>query len=264
MNWLRNSIYWGLGLLVLAIVLGFVQSEQRKMTCKGISIDIDHNYSGNQFISEDGIRELIRDLGYHDSSLLSDIDIQQLEARLNNNPSILRAEAYLSIPGKLMVDIDQRKPVIRVFSQDGSSYYIDEGGWLMPLSGAYTSRILVANGFIMAPYGPSSQVNLSLPVENDSVEVNNLLRDLYQVAMAVQNDPFWEAQINQVYHNDNGDLELIPRVGNHRIVIGDAENLDEKLHKLMIFYKKGLSKTGWNEYSVINLKFHNQVVCTKK
>lgn len=264
MNWLKNSIYWVLALLGLAVVLGFVRSEQQRMSCQGIEIDIDHNASSNRFVSEEGIRELISDLGYNDSSLLSDIDIQQLENRLNNNPSILKADAYLSIPGKLLVDIDQRKPIIRVFSNDGSSYYIDEEGYLMPLSPAYTSRILVANGAIWAPYGPSSQADLSQPMANDSVMANDLLRDFYKVGMAVQNNPFWQAQINQVFRNDLGDLELIPRVGNHRIIIGTADNLDQKLKKLMIFYEKGLSKTGWNEYSVINLKFHNQVVCTKK
>ena len=59
------------------------------------------------------------------------------------------------------------------------------------------------------------------------------------------------------------DFELVPKVGNHKIVFGGIDNLESKFEKLMIFYKKGLSKTGWNEYSEINLKFKNQVVCTK-
>ena len=46
-------------------------------------------------------------------------------------------------------------------------------------------------------------------------------------------------------------------------MIGDAEDLDKKLYKLRLFYAEGLNKTGWNEYKVINLKYANQVVCTK-
>jgi cell division protein FtsQ len=39
----------------------------------------------------------------------------------------------------------------------------------------------------------------------------------------------------------------------------------EKFEKLHTFYLQGLNTTGsWNKYSVINLKFKNQIVCTKK
>ena len=60
------------------------------------------------------------------------------------------------------------------------------------------------------------------------------------------------------------DIELIPRVGNHTIVFGDANQIESKFEKLIVFYNKGLSNTGWNEYSVINLKYEGQVVCTKR
>ena len=48
------------------------------------------------------------------------------------------------------------------------------------------------------------------------------------------------------------------------IVIGEVYNLESKFNKLMLFYEEGLSKTGWNEYKTINLKYKDQVVCTKR
>ena len=91
-----------------------------------------------------------------------------------------------------------------------------------------------------------------------------MIDDVFKVAEFIRTDPLWHAQIEQLYVNKELEIELIPRVGNHRIVVGDATDLKKKLDKLKIFYKKGLSKTGWNEYSVINLKFANQVVCKKR
>ncbi|MEP7169164.1 MAG: cell division protein FtsQ, partial [Bacteroidota bacterium] len=79
----------------------------------------------------------------------------------------------------------------------------------------------------------------------------------------IANDAFWNAQVEQIYVTEQSEIELIPRVGNHRIILGDASQLDEKFNKLMIFYKQGLNNTGWNNYNTINLKFTNQVVCTK-
>ena len=62
----------------------------------------------------------------------------------------------------------------------------------------------------------------------------------------------------------NSSREQEKHVGNHKIVFGGVENLESKFEKLMFFYKKGLNKTGWNEYSEINLKYKDQVVCTKR
>jgi cell division protein FtsQ len=48
-------------------------------------------------------------------------------------------------------------------------------------------------------------------------------------------------------------------------VFGEAKDFEEKFEKLKTFYTEGLNKTdGWNKYSTINIKYKNQVVCTKK
>jgi cell division protein FtsQ len=54
-------------------------------------------------------------------------------------------------------------------------------------------------------------------------------------------------------------------VGNHKIIFGKAENIAEKFNKLKLFYTEGLNKSdSWRKYSIINLKYKNLVVCTKK
>ena len=87
--------------------------------------------------------------------------------------------------------------------------------------------------------------------------------DLFKMANFISQDEFWNAQVSQLFVNDEKEFELIPRVGNHEIIFGEAEKIPFKFDKLMVFYKEALPKTGWNEYSTINLKFKNQIVCTK-
>ncbi|MEO8088452.1 MAG: cell division protein FtsQ, partial [Bacteroidota bacterium] len=67
----------------------------------------------------------------------------------------------------------------------------------------------------------------------------------------------------QIFVDAAGDMELIPRVGNQTILFGDEKQMEEKFNKLYTFYKKGLSKTGWNQYKTINVTFKDQVVCSK-
>jgi len=70
--------------------------------------------------------------------------------------------------------------------------------------------------------------------------------------------------IEQLYINKKSEFELIPKIGNHTILFGDIKEMKDKFEKLIAFYKQGISKSGWNKYKTINLKFKNQVVCTKK
>ena len=68
----------------------------------------------------------------------------------------------------------------------------------------------------------------------------------------------------QLHINENKEVELIPRVGNHVILLGGEEEMEEKFEKLLLFYQKGIQQTGWNKYSIINLKYKNQLVCVKR
>ena len=83
------------------------------------------------------------------------------------------------------------------------------------------------------------------------------------LAQYLNDNKFWRQNITQIYVKTNGDIELIPRVGTHTILLGTAENCEKKLNNVRKFYDKVLSRKGWNFYKVINVKFDNQVVGEK-
>jgi cell division protein FtsQ len=60
-----------------------------------------------------------------------------------------------------------------------------------------------------------------------------------------------------------GDIEMVPRVGNQKIILGSADSLQTKFRNLLVFYKKAIPKVGWDTYKTINLKYANQIVCEK-
>ena len=89
------------------------------------------------------------------------------------------------------------------------------------------------------------------------------LDELYTLARFVRNDEFWKAQVQQIIVEANGELTVVPTIGDHHIS-GRTDKLEQKFKKLKLFYLKGLNKTGWDQYSHINLKYKDQVICTKK
>ena len=69
---------------------------------------------------------------------------------------------------------------------------------------------------------------------------------------------------DQIYRDAKGDLYLTPKLGSHVVQIGSAQQLDEKFRNLMAFYTRGLPQVGWETYSQISVKYHGQVVCTRR
>ena len=253
---------WVLLSLGLIGILGFVNHAQKQMVCTDINIRID-NSNGNFFVGEEDIFGMV----YHEMDTIlgrpiSAIEAERLEHKINNHPSVSNAEVYKTIDGKLHVEVSQRTPIVRIFSANGDSYYLDSTGKVMPPSDKYTSRVFVASGYNNEPFKKVSHLNARTVA--DSLRKYVLVDDIFNMAQFIRTDPLWNAQIEQLYVNKEFEIELIPRVGNHRIVVGDATDIKTKLDKLKVFYDKGLNKTGWNEYSVINLKFANQVVCKKR
>lgn len=235
---------------IIVVLLSFVNGERKNLKCKSVAINITPI---NQFFVESNdIKRIIPD----EQHLLKEkpfsmLNLAYLEGLLAHNPYIEKAEVYVSINGKLNIDINQVMPILRIIDKSYHSYYINEKGSVLPLSSKYTSRVLVATGNI-----PTRTVNA-----NESSQ--ELFSQLYFLAFFINNNEFWKAQIEHINVNVDAEFELIPRVGNHRILLGRTENLEEKFTKLMAFYKNSLKKVDWNQYSTINLKYKDQIVCSR-
>lgn len=156
---------------------------------------------------------------------------------------VKNAEVFVNNQNIVKINIYERTPILRIIPDNGESYYIDDEGLRMPLSNRFKAYLPIASG---------------------SIKESFALNELYTIAQFLRKDIFWNAQIEQIVVQPNEELILIPRVGDQQIILGKTDGFREKLDKLMAFYQKGQNETGWNKYSVINLKYDKQVVCTKR
>ena len=76
-------------------------------------------------------------------------------------------------------------------------------------------------------------------------------------------DKFWKNQVEQLNVLSDGSVELVPRVGDHIVYLGQPVRVAKKLERLRKFYRYGLAQTGWNKYSRISVEFDNQIICKK-
>ena len=254
---------FGAGFLVL---LSFVNTSQQALLCKSIEININDKVQ-HDFIEESDLMERINGNDKILGHPLGTINISLLEKKILSNPYVATAEVYSTIDGKLQINVVQRDPIVRIITMRDEQFYIDRNGKFMPVCDHYSLPVIVASGYIFDTYAemqiPAWQGN-SLQTDTTLPQQESIMNQIFSLSQYIDQDTFLNAQIEQIYVNAQQEIELIPRVGNHKIILGSTVDLEEKFHKLYIFYTRGLNKTGWNNYSTINLKYKNQVVCTKK
>ena len=190
---------------------------------------------------------------------VKEISVSEIENRINVLRELKVAEVYMTIDGTIHVYVDQRNPVMRVMPDNGGDFFIDEEGVVIRRRNLYTPRLHIVGGNINI----SSAMLNGVSVLDTSIK-NSILKDIYYLVNYINDDDFWSAQIDQIYVDDNDEIDLIPRVGNQLIHLGTIENYEGKLRNLEAFYDKVLPEVGWNKYSVINLEFKDQIVCKKR
>ncbi len=260
-----SLVLWIIGLSGLVASLAFVSKKQKYIKSQNLNVAII-NTNDNMFIDEEDVKLFFKDR--KDSVLqtsIKNIEVTKLEKALNSHPAIENAEVSVDVNGDVNVNVKQRTPIVRVINLDGESYYIDSQSKLMPLNDNYTARVLIATGNIFEPYAQRYTFSVEEIAKHELYSKVSVLDDIYKLTLFINKDSVLTSLIHQINITKEKEIELFPSIGNQKIIFGDAENIEEKFNKLKLFYTEGLNKTnGWNKYSTINIKYKNQVVCTKK
>lgn len=242
---------WIVSLGGVITLMSFIEIKKAGVTCKEVKIYIP----GSQYFIDKKEVDNILQVSSHSliGRKIEDINIHDLEKKLRANPFIEYAQVYTDMDGVIRVEISQRQPILRILNRFDQDFYVDQHGLKLPLSPNFTARVLVANGYVDEGFGGKV----------DTLHTA-LAKDIYKTADFIRRDSLWDAQIAQIYVDDKHEIELIPRVGSHRILLGDADSLETKFSNLLAFYKQAIPKVGWDAYKMINIKYANQVVGVKR
>lgn len=233
-------------IIFLGITLGFTHIERKGLVLKTINVSFKEPY---QFITDKEVEAIVlRNFKRLRGALLDSVNTHEIELKIEENAWVHNAEVYkgyalsdtMNAAGRLNIRIEQEVPVLRVVNDNGG-YYVNEHGKKMPVSLHHSSNVIVVTG---------------------SVTYDRLTKTLLPFVKHLHEDNFWRSLFLQINVEPNGELVLVPRVGNHRIVLGTTDNLEQKLRNLKLVYTKGFDGEDWKKYKTVNLKYNNQVVCT--
>ena len=225
-------------------------SKKNKGQCKDYHIIIKGAHN-NFFIDKNDVEQLLMktEKGNIKGRPVASFNLHELEQTLEQTTWIDAAELYFDNQDILHVTVMEKEPVARIFTTEGNSFYIDSLGRKMPLSDKMSARVPVFTNF------PDKKILSS----KDSL----LLNDVRTTANFIVHDPFWTSQVAQIDITPDRNFEMVPVIGNHLVRLGNGENIDQKFRRLLLFYKQVLSKTGFDKYKVINVRYKGQVVASK-
>ncbi len=258
-NW-KKTFLVTFDLLIAAYLVMAVTSWNKpartKAVCEKVVIDIaDGNVNG--FLNSAEVKALLqKDKLYPLAQPMESINPRQIEQALRLMPFVRTAQCYTTHDNHVCITVTQRTPIVRVKSDNGEDYYIDDNGGVMPNS-QYTSDMMIVTGQVSRDYA---------------------CRYVYLLAEGLMADDLWRNQIEQINILPDRTVELVPRVGEHLVNIGQlpegataeerrdrvGEFVRRQTRRLEQFYREGLKFAGWNKYDYISLEYSNQIVCRKK
>jgi cell division protein FtsQ len=239
-KYLLRWVVLGTAIIGLLAALYFFNYRQSSQICQQINIDFVN--TKNPLITKDALlryiqKDSIRIIG----TKTSEMALTAIEESLENNAFVSDANCYVAMNGDLEIEVYQKTPILRVEPTGSKGYYLDENGDFFPLSKEHTPRVKIATGHIN----------------------HDLDNKLYTFTSYVNQSTFWNGFIEHIFVRPNNDIVFTTQIGGHEVVIGDNSRLEQKLDKLERFYKRASVHIGWEEYREINLKFKDQVICSK-
>lgn len=259
-SWLKN-ILWVVFIVAIFVVMSFVHESKNNQVIGLPDVKISV-FEDQVFLTEDDIINRLKDQGLIvDDMVYSELNINKIERFLEQMNEVKEVKVFINSGNFWEIKIELKQAIARLFNLDGSSCYLDKDGNLLPTSINYAAHVVTVSGYINET---DFTKNVETVINNDSLRTIEIIDDLYAISDYVCLNNFLSAQITHVYVNASKEFELIPRVGDQRILFGKAEDIAGKFKKLEVFYKEGISNAGWNKYDTINIMYKNQVVCSKR
>lgn len=229
------------GYLVFSAVAMTDRHEDVRM-CKGVDLHITDSLD-IELIDENMILSLLQEQSVDPVGLpLDGIDLERIEQTLRLHPLVGNVECYKTGGDMLRINISSKVPLVRVMNNRGQDFYVDSKGEILS----------------------QHSLAVQLPLATGYIDRKFASDQLLKVVAAIDRSEFWKAQVEQINVTREGQIELVPRVGDHLLILGTPDNIEGKLDRLMNFYENGLDNVGWNKYRSISVAYDNQVVCKKR
>lgn len=241
----RNILF----MLSIPVIIGafvFASVSTKNEICGKVIISF--NNSQLSFVTQENILAIIKPKGLiANKAKLRNLKLRDIENCIEENKWVQNANIFVSADNNVHIKVEQKIPVVRIQPENDfeEPYYLDKFANVIRYSTQYIPDLPVAT----SPELGFTSSDLSLK------------SDIVTLANYIAKDSFWKSAITQISIDENKSISLIPAFGQQVILLGDVNQLDNKMQKLFQFYQQGNRTVNWDKYDEIDLRFERQVVC---
>lgn len=238
--------------VIVIAVMAMIKMQNR--VCNEVSVEMHYN-GENLTVSDNEVKEIIQNAGIETIGLpIKEIVTQEINAVLAQHPYVKSVNRVYFAGTVLKIELTLKDLLLHVYASNGSQYFVDTDGGLLPFSTNVIEKLILLNGNVRQSFDESANL----------LKDTTILNDVFELAHLIRNNDFYSAQFKQIYINNNQEIELIPTVGNHVVLFGNGENSIDKLNNIYQTYKKGLVYMGMDRYCLLDLRYKNKVIAKKR
>ena len=231
---LKKYLFFATVFILAILMSAFAHFSNSKRLVEKVMVNFESQ--GAQFLSDSLVDKLlIQNKGGLPWKAKDSLALSMLETLLENNPYVDNAEVYHFQQGILGVNIQEKSAVVRIQGTD--QYYLDKAGNQFPISNKHTPKVPLYMGTL----------------EEEQKE------DLLSLIDYIDKDPFLRNELASIHYRSNSYFIGLRSYG-FEVEIGMMRRIGEKLSKLKVFCAYHDNHRLKREYTLINLKFKNQVV----
>lgn len=234
--------------VVVLGILAMVRTPQR--ACTGIQV-VAHTENESVLLQQGNIEKMLAQADIKIvGERMKDVDLSKVSTLLKSNPYIQNVNFVHFAGTRLVIDYTLRNIVLHVYSKDGDQYFVDTEGFLLPYSVKMTDYLIIANGNISQHYKKGAKVNKEL-------------KPVLELTNKILADDFYKAQFRQIYLNEHHQMEMVTTLGSQVVLLGNLDNIDEKLGNLKKMYKNGLANKGFENYAQFDVRYKNRIIAQR-
>ena len=266
-----NVLVWSAILAYLVFAARHCREEQQEERLERVEIRVT-DYGERRAVSPQIVREWLDDAQIAlEGQRLAALDTEHIVRTLVARPHVREVRAYMEQSGTMYITLSQRRPMVR-FALGDSDFYVSDDLWVIPAKTGAAEYVPVVTGDFGLPFEAGWFGRIGEPEAADEKKLQKnyaFLLKLINFVRLTEQSPFWSAAIVQIDVREprgtaewrEPEIELIPRVGNHIVALGTLDDAEEKLAKLLLFYRNVLNYEGWDKYALIDVRYRGQVVC---
>lgn len=253
-----SIVAWGITGAALIVLFVFAHKGFVKTPLQGVVFNLERQ--GNKgFVEKDTMIANIEALcGIHEQASIGSVDLMKIQKLLSKSPWIESSSAYIGLNDTLMVRAKEYSPIVRIFNKKGQSVYVTREGAILPSSKVHTPRLIIASGNYEFPTGEQS-TQLS-----DTSYAESGINETLAITKAVLADNLLRSSVGQIFRNEKGQYEIMVNSLPARVIVGDTVNIHQKMNRLHILLEKHSGTDELTGYKTLDLRYKNQIVCTKK